>query len=132
VQPSEFGVVEGVVDGDEPSPGCGEERRRNGGPLAAGAVDPHLGVGNLVDPFRQLVQGDVEGVLDAGGRELGGTADVEDDNSAVVPDVVEVGEGGAGKIQASPRRAWREYAIMTGLLLWALYPLVTSTFGLFG
>jgi hypothetical protein len=34
-------------------------------------------------------------------------------------------------IQASPRRAWREYVIMTWLLLWALYALVTSTFGLF-
>jgi hypothetical protein len=34
-------------------------------------------------------------------------------------------------IQASPRQAWRESSIMTGLLLWALYALVTSTFGLF-
>ena len=66
VQPSEFGVVEGVVDGDEPPPGCGEERRRNGCPVAAGAVNPHLSVGNLVDPFRQLVEGEVEGVFGCG------------------------------------------------------------------
>jgi len=97
VQPSEFGVVEGVVDGDEPPPGCGEERRRNGGPVAAGAMDPDLSVGHLVDPFRQLVEGKVEGALDAGGRELCGTADVEHRNSTVVPDVIKVGEGGAGE-----------------------------------
>lgn len=35
-------------------------------------------------------------------------------------------------IQASPRRAWREYVIMTRFLLWALYAIITSAFGFFG
>jgi hypothetical protein len=37
-----------------------------------------------------------------------------------------------GGLPSEPRQAWRKYAIVTALLVWALYALVTRAFGLFG
>ena len=61
-----FGVVEAVVDGDEVSPGSGEEGRRNRGAVAAGAVDPHLAGRDVGQTLGQLVDGHVHGSSDPG------------------------------------------------------------------
>ncbi len=71
-----------------------EQRRCDGGAVAAGAVDPHLAVGNFLEPAGEFVQRHVERPVDVGGCVLLGATYVEDDHGLVLVHLGEVGERG--------------------------------------
>src|SRR5690606_36550614 len=89
-----LGVVELVVDGDQRVAGSIEDRGGDRGAVARGAVHPELAGGDLVEPFRQLVQRDVQRALQVAAGVLVGAAYVEDRDLAVVTHLGEVAEPG--------------------------------------
>src|SRR5690606_20126221 len=97
-EPRRGGEVEAVVDGDHVTAGGvqqgGGDRRAH----PAGAVHPHRAVRHLAEARVQLVDGDVDGAVDATARALRAAAHVQHDGIVPAPaGRGEVGEAGAAE-----------------------------------